>query len=71
MSDDRPTARAGAIAQWSAGEQGERGAGHVAYVDRVNTDGTVVVSEFDWDGEFRYSQRPTVRASRYIHVQDL
>jgi surface antigen len=64
-------ARAGAIARWNAGEQGARGAGHVAYVDRVNPDGTVVVSEFNWDGEFGYSQRTLVRAPRYIHVQDL
>jgi surface antigen len=64
-------ARAGAIAQWNAGEQGAGGAGHVAYVERVNPDGSVVVSEFDWDVEFGYSQRTLVRAPRYIHIQDL
>lgn len=64
-------ARAGAIAQWNAGEQGAGGAGHVAYVERVNPDGSVVVSEFDWDVDFGYSQRTLVRAPRYIHVQDL
>jgi hypothetical protein len=63
--------RAGAIAQWNAGEQGARGAGHVAYVERVNADGSVVVSEFDWSGDFGYSQRTLVRAPRYIHVRDL
>jgi surface antigen len=64
-------ARAGAIAQWNAGEQGAGAAGHVAYVERVNPDGSVVVSEFDWSGDFGYSQRTLVRAPRYIHVQDL
>jgi surface antigen len=64
-------ARAGAIAQWNAGEQGAGGAGHVAYVERVNPDGSVVVSELDWDVKNGYSQRTLVRAPRYIHVQDL
>ena len=64
-------ARAGAIAQWNAGEQGAGGAGHVAYVERVNPDGSVVVSELDWAGDYGYSQRTLVRAPRYIHIQDL
>ena len=64
-------ARAGAIAQWNAGEQGAGRAGHVAYVERVNPDGSVVVSELDWDGAYGYSQRTLVRAPRYIHIQDL
>lgn len=64
-------ARAGAIAQWNAGEQGAGAAGHVAYVERVNPDGSVVVSEFDWDVDYGYSQRTLVRAPRYIHIQDL
>ena len=63
--------RAGAIAQWNAGEQGAGGAGHVAYVERVNPDGSVVVSEFDWNVDYGYSQRTLVRAPRYIHIQDL
>ena len=63
--------RAGAIAQWNAGEQGAGAAGHVAYVERVNPDGSVVVSELDWDVDYGYSQRTLVRAPRYIHIQDL
>jgi surface antigen len=62
--------RAGAIAQWNAGEQGAGDAGHVAYVEQVNPNGTVVVSEFDWNVEYGYSQRTLVRAPRYIHIQD-
>lgn len=64
-------ARAGAIAQWNAGEQGAGATGHVAYVERVNRDGSVVVSEFNWGGDNGYSQRTLVRAPRYIHIQDL
>ena len=65
----------GSIAQWAAGEQGATGAGHVAYVERVNADGSVVISEFDWSVEHGYSQRgqsgtPAVRAPRYIHIRD-
>jgi surface antigen len=62
--------RPGAIAQWNAGEQGAGGAGHVAYVEQVSPNGTVVVSEFDWNVEYGYSQRTLVRAPRYIHIQD-
>ena len=62
--------RPGAIAQWRGGEQGAGAAGHVAYVERVNPDGSVVISEFDWNVEHGYSQRGEVRAPRYIHVQD-
>jgi surface antigen len=54
-----------------AGEQGAGGAGHVAYVERVNPDGSVVVAEFDWSVPNGLSRRDAVRAPRYIHVQDL
>ena len=63
--------RAGAIAQWNAGEQGANSAGHVAYVERVNPDGTVRIAEFDWNVPTGFSQRDGVRAPRYIHIQDL
>ena len=67
--------RAGSIAQWAGGEQGATSAGHVAYVESVNSDGSVVLSEFDWSVEHGYSQRgqsgtPPVRAPRYIHIRD-
>lgn len=67
--------RAGSIAHWGGGEQGASSAGHVAYVDRVNADGSVVISEFDWSVKYGYSQRgqagtTSVRAPRYIHIQD-
>ncbi len=67
--------RAGSIAHWAGGEQGASSAGHVAYVEGVNADGSVVISEFDWSVEYGYSQRgqagtTPVRGPRYIHVQD-
>ena len=63
--------RAGAIAQCNAGEQGAGGAGHVAYVERVNPNGSVVVSELDWSVEYGYSQRTLTHAPRDIHIRDL
>ena len=65
--------KVGAIAQWKPGEQGAGPTGHVAYVDQVNADGSVVISEFDLTVKHGYSQRggagtPPVRAPRYIHV---
>ncbi len=67
--------RAGSIAHWAAGEQGAGSAGHVAYVERVNADGSVVISEFDLSVEHGYSKRgeagtSPIRAPRYIHIKD-
>ena len=57
----------GAIAQTDAGSYG-----HVAWVDAVNSDGTVTIEEYNyaWTGTFN---RRTVPASSfvYIHVKDL
>lgn len=65
--------RAGSVAQWNAGEGGAGPNGHVAYVEAVNADGSVLISEFDWSVEYGYSERGTagtgaVRAPRYIHI---
>jgi surface antigen len=63
----------GSVAQWNAGEGGAGPDGHVAYVEAVNPDGSVLVSEFDWSVEYGYSERggagaAAVRAPRYIHI---
>ncbi len=50
------TPRAGDVAWWS---------GHVAYVDSVNADGTVNVSEYNWS-PYNYGTRWNVRATNYI-----
>lgn len=67
--------KAGSVAQWNAGEGGAGPDGHVAYVEAVNADGSVLISEFDWSVEFGYSERGNagsapVRAPRYIHIGD-
>lgn len=52
----------GAIAVWWKGQGGAGGYGHVAYVERVNVDGTILVSEMNWGGYNRVSRR-TISAS--------
>ena len=71
--DDAP--RVGSVAHWAPGEQGAKASGHVAYVERVNADLSVLVSEFDWSVQYGFSQRgqpgtTSVRAPRYIHIQN-
>ena len=71
--DNRPAP--GAIAHWEAWEQGAWDLGHVAYVERVNGDGSVLISEYHWMSAYNgytlynYGER-TVWAPRYIHVAD-
>jgi surface antigen len=61
----------GAIAQWDTGE-GYRNprtgvdVGHVAFVESLNTDGSVQVSEYNFSA-YSFTTR-TVRAGRYIHI---
>jgi surface antigen len=64
------TPAVGAIAQWNGGEGGAGSVGHVAWVERVNSDGSVVIEEYNWSNPHGYSTR-TVRAPRYIHVKDI
>ncbi|CPM38515.1 Secretory antigen [Staphylococcus aureus] len=45
--------------------------GHVAYVEKVNIDGSILISEMNWIGEYIVSSR-TISASEvssysYIH----
>jgi surface antigen len=63
------TPAAGAVAHWDVGEGlGERG--HVAFVERVNPDGSAAVSQYNQFGDHFYSTECSVRAPRYIHVLD-
>ncbi|MEY2977032.1 MAG: hypothetical protein RLZZ435_1171, partial [Cyanobacteriota bacterium] len=55
------TPRAGAIAVWEAGVNGAGSVGHVAVVERVNSDGTILISESNWAGR-AYNTR-TISAS--------
>jgi surface antigen len=58
------TAKVGAIAQWNTGTYG-----HVAYVARVNGDGTILLEEYNYLSAHNYDTR-TVSASsvgNYLH----
>ncbi len=54
--------RAGAVAATTQGAYG-----HVAYVESVNNDGTVTVSEMNWNGLYVTSTR-TVPASSFVYI---
>jgi surface antigen len=59
------TPKVGSVAQWDAGF------GHVAYVEEVNSNGTVDISEYNWNnanGDYNY--RENVTADNYIHFHD-
>lgn len=73
LVDDRP--EVGAVAQWEALAGGNGPDGHVAYVEQLNEDGTIVVSEDYWHGgaqtgplTFRTVDPATV--SHFIHYLD-
>jgi surface antigen len=61
------TPSVGAIAQWNEKEVAG-GLGHVAYVEKVNSDGTVNVSEYNFSNKCGYGERSNKRAPRYIHI---
>lgn len=55
----------GAIAWWNSG--------HLGWVAQVNPDGTVVLEEYNWNGDGAYHVR-TVKATTptaYLHIKDL
>jgi surface antigen len=57
------TPRVGAVAQSDGGSFG-----HVAWVAALNTDGTVLIEEYNWSGGESYGQRTVSRSSfEYIH----
>lgn len=71
--DDVPTV--GAVAQWDAGVGGYGADGHVAYVERVEDDGTVLVSEDYWRngqqlGPLTYREVDVATVSHFIHYGD-
>lgn len=60
----------GSIAHWYAGEEGADSLGHVAVVESVNADGSVIVEEYNGTTPLAYSRRGPIHAPRYIHVYD-
>lgn len=70
LVDDVPAV--GAVAQWDAFAGGYGEDGHVAYVERVNDDGTILVSEDYWRdgtqlGPLTYRVVRADSVSHYIH----
>jgi hypothetical protein len=64
----------GAVAQWDAFAAGSPLEGHVAYIERVNDDGTILVSEDAWhadgSGPLRLRTVPAASVSHVIHYAD-
>jgi surface antigen len=58
------TPQAPSIAVWEPGVGGAGGVGHVAVVERVNSDGSILISESNWD-KTQYNTRTISRNSRY------
>lgn len=59
--------RVGVIAQWNRAEVGGGFPGHVAYVSKVNPNGTVNVEEYNFRVRGGYGTRVGIRAPRYIY----
>jgi surface antigen len=62
------TPRVGDIAVWDPWTGGAHAEGHVAYVESVNSDGSVNISEYNFGVPLGYSTRNNLRASHYIHI---
>lgn len=64
----------GSVAQWDAFAAGNPLEGHVAYVERVNDDGTILVSEDAWhadgSGPLRFRIVDAATVSNFIHYGD-
>lgn len=64
----------GSIAWWTDDAGTYTGsAGHVAYVERVNADGSIVVSEDNWGGTFHWKTHTAGYAwpNGFIHLKDV
>lgn len=61
------TPAVGAIAHWNASEIPPLG--HVAYVEQINGDGSVNVSEYNFASALNYGTRNNVRPPRFIHLR--
>ena len=62
--------RKGDIAVWEANQRGAFSTGHVAYVVRVQSNGKIVVSEFNWGStRLRYGTRSNLSPAglKFIH----
>lgn len=64
--DNHP--QTGDIAVWDPQSGGTGWAGHVAYVESVNPNGSVNVSEYNFGIPLGYAERNNITADHYIHV---
>ena len=66
------TPAVGAIAQWHKGEiLSNPNIGHVAYVEKVNDDGSVKISEYNYNNPCAFGERviDSAQVPRYIHLR--
>jgi surface antigen len=66
----------GAVAEWDGSAGGNGSLGHVAYVEKVNDDGTILISEDFWHngdqlGPLTYRTIPVFGVSNFIHYADM
>ena len=61
--DVNSTPAVGSVAVWNSGTYG-----HVAYVESVNSDNTVNVSEYNYGVSLGYGTRNNVTADVYVHI---
>ncbi len=60
---------AGDVMNWEANSGGAGSAGHVAWVEKVNDNGTVFLSEWNWNyGDGLYSERNGYSGDHYLHI---
>lgn len=53
----------GSIVVWEAYKGGAGSVGHVAYIEKVNTNGSINLSEYNWNyGDGNYNERSNVQA---------
>ena len=68
------TPQVGAVAHWGSLAGGHGVYGHVAYVEQVNTDGTILISEDFWGeeqlGPLTFSAVLASEVSNFIHYDD-
>ena len=67
---------AGAVAQWDGGLDPNSSLGHVAYVEKVNHDGTILISEDYWhggdqSGQLTFRTISSTGVSNFIHYGDM
>mgnify|MGYP001176888807 CR=1 FL=1 len=65
------TASIGNPVNWESNSGGAGNAGHVAWVERINTNGSVFISEWNWNwGDGNYNERNGVNGDHYISISN-